>query len=80
MLASDDVALGIWGPFPLWNERNYLPVVISSHGNLRGFQESDALLFRLPRAASLRTGSESAKDSTRSTPIGAVPALSNIRR
>lgn len=79
MLASDDVGLGIWGPFPLWNERNYIPVVIASQGNLRGFQESDALLFRLPRAALLRIGSESVKGSTPSNPMSVVPAGSTIR-
>ncbi len=80
MLASDDVGLGIWGPFPLWNERNYIPVVIASQGNLRGFQESDALLFRLPRAALLRIGSESVKGSTLSTPMSVAPADSTIRQ
>jgi hypothetical protein len=48
MLVSDDVALGIWGPFPLWNKRHYVPVRISDT-NLWGFEEMEDLLFRLPR-------------------------------
>lgn len=48
MLVSDDVALGIWGPFPLWNERYYVPVRIAGT-NLWGFEETEDLLFRLPR-------------------------------
>ncbi len=48
MLVSDDVALGIWGPFPLWNERYYVPVRIGGT-NLWGFEETEDLLFRLPR-------------------------------
>ena len=61
MLCSDDAAaLGIWGPFPMWSKRHYIACKVrhdsppsSSGGGVgveyRGFKETDALLFRLPR-------------------------------
>lgn len=45
LLAGDDVGMGIWGPFPLWNERNYAIWRDPSSG-LRGFQELERMLFR----------------------------------
>ena len=41
LLTGDDVGMGIWGPFPLWNERNYVPWRDPQGGPqaLRGFQE-----------------------------------------
>lgn len=47
LLSGDDVAMGIWGPFPLWNERHYRPWKDPAGTGLRGFQELDDMLFRL---------------------------------
>lgn len=65
MLVSDDVGLGIVGPFPLWNERHYIPVK-------GGFAESEELLFRLPR--------ELLTSSTQPTPTIAAPTRLVSRR
>lgn len=65
MLVSDDVGLGILGPFPLWNERHYIPVK-------GGFEESEELLFRLPR--------ELLTNSTQPTPTIGTPARLVSRR
>lgn len=60
LLAGDAVAMGIWGPFPLWNERNYVlwKDPKTSLSGLRGFQELEDMLFRLsldPSQPSTRT-------------------------
>lgn len=68
LLAGDDVGMGIWGPFPLWNERNYV-TWRDPTSNLRGFQELERMLFRpapvpSPSQLSIRTSATAA--STRS--------------
>jgi len=77
MLVSDDIGLGIWGPFPLWNERHYIPARIVPSG-LRGFEESEALLFRLPRIPLQAIESSSKNSSTRSTPTSASATASSF--
>lgn len=47
LLAGDAVAMGIWGPFPLWNERHYVLWKDPKGTGLRGFQELEDMLFRL---------------------------------
>lgn len=54
-ITCDRNALGIWGPFPVFNENNYIPY--RYNGRLRGVKETDNLLFRLSRAASTPTPS-----------------------
>lgn len=49
MLVSDKINTGIWGPFPLFNENNY--VLDCRKGSLRSFVETDNLLFRLTRVS-----------------------------
>lgn len=49
LLAGDDVGMGIYGPFPLFNERNYVPWVDPmgpAGARLRGFAELERMLFR----------------------------------
>lgn len=65
MLASDKISMGIWGPFPLFNECNY---VCSVKNGLRCFDETDNLLFRLTRVSLPRIESLNQKDSVRSNP------------
>lgn len=63
-----NVSLWIWGPFPLWNVRNYIPLRVTSGGTaLWGFEESDDLLFRLPRVPLQAIESSSPSDSIPST-------------
>jgi hypothetical protein len=47
LLAGDAVSMGIWGPFPLWNERHYVLWTDPKGTGLRGFQELEDMLFRL---------------------------------
>jgi hypothetical protein len=47
LLAGDAVAMGIWGPFPLWNERHYVLWKDPKGTGLRGFQELEDMRFRL---------------------------------
>lgn len=49
-LCSADVSIGIWGPFPRWNERNYRAGRLSC--GLLGFEESEEMLFREARKPS----------------------------
>ena len=67
MLVSDNVAMGVLGPFPMWSERHYV-CSTDTVTNLRGFSETDTLVFRLPREPSELIESSRTKDSTRSTP------------
>jgi hypothetical protein len=79
MLVSSDVTLlGIWGPFPQWSPQNYLPVRIANSNNLCGFQESDELLFRLPRVPSQAIECAPANGFTQSTPMSVVRARTNF--
>lgn len=68
-LSGDANPLGIWGPFPVWSDRNYLPVAGGGGGSsrLRGFQETDNLLFRGPQR-SQPIGSSLRTPYSRSTP------------
>jgi hypothetical protein len=70
MLCSDDVtAMGVWGPFPAWNKRNYVACMVRfPEKSLRGFEETDNLLFRLPRVP-LQSG-----------PTSAAPAVLTFRQ
>jgi len=52
MLLSDKVDSGIWGNIPLFNENNYVCV---KKDNLRGFEETDNLLFHPTQVASGQT-------------------------
>jgi hypothetical protein len=58
MLVSDKVGLGIWGPFPLFNEKNYVAVERVA-GVAAHFDETTNLLFRLTPAVSPRTANSS---------------------
>lgn len=49
MLAGDKINAGIWGPFPLFNEGNY---IVKANGKI---EESDNLLFRLARESSIQS-------------------------
>lgn len=80
MLCSDDVSLGIWGPFPMWNRRNYIPCTVGQKG-LRGFEESDNLLFRLPRVPLQMIEFSTAESvSIQSAPTFAAPANMTSRQ
>lgn len=65
-LTGDKSPTGIWGPFPIWNNQNYIPVKISGTG-MRGFKETDNLVFRAPQR-SQPIGSLLRPHSSRSTP------------
>lgn len=70
MLSGDQVNLGIWGPFPLFNRQNYVYTDNYPHGQvsgLRGFLESDNLLFRPARVLSHRMSSSQRTFSIQST-------------
>lgn len=45
MLTSDKISMGIWGPFPLFNENNYIAIPRSAAEPARRFQETDNLLY-----------------------------------
>ena len=66
MLVSDKVGLGIWGPFPLFNEKNYVAVERKA-GVPAHFDETPNLLFRLTPAVSPRIANSS--QSTRNQSI-----------
>jgi len=78
-LASADVAMGIWGPFPRWSERNYRAVRLSC--GLRGFEESEEMLFRPAREPSGQSVGVVAKatHSTRSGLIAASQTANSMR-
>jgi hypothetical protein len=65
-LSGDANPLGIWGPFPVWSDRNYIPVMVGG-GGLRGFLETDNLLFQGPQR-SQQIGSSLRTPCSRSTP------------
>lgn len=72
MLCTDDVSMGIWGCFPMWNERHYIACFSSSSakgggGVLPAFAETDELLFRLPRVPLQVTDSSKQSDSIQFT-------------
>lgn len=84
MLASDDVALGVWGPFPLWNDNNYVPVKVVAPDTgaiVWGFEERDQLVFRLSGIPSHPIGRSAAQSvSIRSDPTSATRAdLSSLQ-
>jgi len=74
MLVSDKVGLGIWGPFPLFNEKDYMAVA-RKPGMPAHFVESSNLLFRLSPASSLPIESSSQSTQKRSG-LTAEPPLS----
>lgn len=65
LLGGDEVGLGVYGPFPLWQERNYMPWVDPAGTGLRGFQEVDDMLFQQAPAPSR------ANESTQVTQVDA---------
>jgi hypothetical protein len=74
MLCTDDVSMGIWGCFPMWNERHYIACMVSPTPGgggggvpLPGFAETDELLFRLPRVPLQVTDSSKQSDSIQFT-------------
>ena len=75
MLCTDDVSIGIWGCFPMWNKRHYIACLVSpaasggggGGGSLPGFAETDELLFRLPRVPLQVTDSSKLSDSIKFT-------------
>jgi hypothetical protein len=69
MLVSNNVALGVLGPFPLWSERHYQACMLNR--NLRGFVEAPVLVFRLSREPSQQIESSNTSGSMRSTPTNA---------
>jgi len=78
-LASADVAMGIWGPFPRWSERNYRAVRLSC--GLRGFEESEEMLFRPAREPSGQSvgGVAKATHSSRSGLFAASQTANSMR-
>lgn len=74
MLSSDKVSMGIWGPLPIFNESNYVPTTVAG---LRGFEETNKLLFRPTRALLPRIESQNQSASTRSNPTVASSATTN---
>lgn len=68
MLTGDSASIGIWGPFPLFNMDNYIYNPRMTDSGLRGFDESDNLLFRLTRVSSLLTASSEKTTSNPSNP------------
>jgi hypothetical protein len=82
LLAGDEVGLGVWGPFPLWQERNYVPWVDPAGTGLRGFQELEDMLFQQAPAPSRATESTQATmgdASTRSNRTSATAARTTFR-
>lgn len=80
-LCSEDVSLGIWGPFPRWNERHYRAARLSC--GLYAFEESEEMLFRLAREPSSLSATVAAKatDSQRSDPTAVTrTAASNCHQ
>jgi hypothetical protein len=77
MLVSDKPGLGVWGPFPLFNEQNYVAVERKA-GVPAHFDESPNLLFRLTPAASVQTGSLSQSTSTPSVPTRGPPTSGTV--
>jgi len=74
-LSGDKNPLGIWGPFPIWSDRNYVPVMISGTG-LRGFKETNNLVFQLPQR-SPQIGFSLRMPSSRSIPTHSTPQASD---
>jgi hypothetical protein len=77
------VGLGIWGPFPLWQERNYVPWVDPAGTGLRGFQEVDDMLFQqapAPSRAIESTQVTQVDASTRSNRTSATAVVTKSRR
>jgi len=82
MLASDDLAFGVWGPFPLFNRNNYIPARLVSEGGvtLRGFIEHDRLLFQQARTLSTPTEPSNSNSSTPQNPTNASRINSRSRK
>ena len=78
MLVSDKAGLGIWGPFPLFNEQNYVAVERKAGTGPAHFDESPNLLFRLTPAVSPRIASSS--QSIRNPSAPTREPLSNTGR
>lgn len=76
MLAANDVSsLGIWGPFPEWNKRNYIACRVK---DLRAFEEHDRMVFRLPRVSSHQITQEKTSNSFRFDPTSAAQAATRF--
>lgn len=83
LLGGDEVGLGIWGPFPLWQERNYIPWVDPAGTGLRGFQEVDDMLFQqapAPSRAIESTQVTQVDASSRSNRTSATAVVTKSRR
>lgn len=77
LLAGDEVGLGVYGSFPLWQERNYVPWLDPAGTGLRGFQELEDMLFQQAPAPSraIESTQETLGDaSTRSNRTSATQA------
>lgn len=79
MLVSDDLAMGVFGPFPMWSTRHYECVVMSDT-KLAGFAENDVLVFRLSREPSELIESAFTSGSMRSTPTRAIQDIMSLRQ
>jgi hypothetical protein len=79
MLVSDDLAMGVFGPFPMWSTRHYECAVMSDT-KLAGFAENDVLVFRLSREPSELIESTFTSGSTRSTPTRAPQDIMSLRQ
>jgi hypothetical protein len=82
MLVSDNVAMGIWGPFPIWSKDHYVPVKVMAPGSnvtLRGLEESAKLLFQEARALAAPGTKGSLNKSTQSTPTSIERVVSTFR-
>jgi hypothetical protein len=72
MISDDGTSRGIWGPFPLWNQNNYV---------LRGtaWEERDSMVFRLAPVSSQPIASQPTTGCTPSAPTGRAPANTGVR-
>jgi len=76
MLASDNVSMGVFGPFPQWHPQNYVCTTVEPSG-LRGIAETDNLIFRLSREPSQQIEPCIMKGSNQSTPTNAKRGVMN---
>lgn len=77
MLVSDNVGMGVFGPFPQWHPKNYVCTTVMPSG-LKGIAETDNMVFRLSREPSEQIEPFTMKGSNRSTPTNAKRGTMNL--
>lgn len=85
IISGDQASMGLWGPVPLFNRTNYIYTTNYPYGpdgptGLRGFIESDKLLFRPARVSSDRMSSSQRTFSIQSTHTQHVSLTSLSRK